>query len=271
MGRAGQRQCHAPSGCHLAESGMAFPLGKVVGIVGILGLGAHTLVGEVPVVLGVVPCGGMVVEVVFELLEQVIVIPEIIDAVHACQHIVVVVVLPRDAHVEVEVEGIEREQGGIGLLIDELQIVGAVLPHVQVDVLMPNLIGQADFAVRHGYHVPSQAAHGALAQPEGEVEGLVQFGAEVVGGANLGGYQFLAVIAQTHASLDGVLGIGLAHEFVGLVIVDVAQMDDAVVGLVIGRHTSLFLQYHDGVQLGSCRLLAALNQLLDGRAVEVGR
>ena len=182
-----------------------------------------------------------------------------------------VVMFPGDAQVNVQVERIKREQGGIGLLIDEFYGVRAMLALVQVDVLVPDLIGQAYLAVRLGYHVPGQATHGALTQPEGEVQRLVELVAEVIGRTHLCRYQFLVIIAQAHARLDGVFGIFLVHEFARCGVVDVAQADDAVIGLVVVGHTNHSLEYHDGVNLGPCRFLAAPDQLLDGRAVEMGR
>ena len=263
VGAACQRQRHAPAGGHLAEAGMAFPLGKIIGVVGIAGLGAHASAGEVPVILGVVLQAGMVIEIVLVLLE-------LADAVGTVQDIIVVVMLPGNAQVDIEVEGVEREQCGIGLLIDELQVFGAVLPLIQVDVLMPDFIGQADAAVRLGNHVPGQAPHGALAQSERKVQGLVEFVAEVVGAANLCRHQFLVVIPQAYAHLDGVLGIFLIDEFMGCGVVDVVQADDAVVGPVVIGYAGHPLENHDGIHLGPCGFFAPLNQFLDGRAVEVG-
>ena len=113
---------------------MAFPLGEVVGAVGIPCLGTHTGVGEVPVVLAVVLRPGVVTE-------EVLVPLEFGHAEVFVQYIIVVIVLPGDAHVKVQVERIQREQGGIGPLIDELQVIGAMTTLIDVDVLMPDFIG----------------------------------------------------------------------------------------------------------------------------------
>ena len=94
VGRRGQREGHAPAGAHLAESGVAFPLGEVVGVVGIACLGAHSRVGEVPVVLAVVLGVGVVIEVVIVGLE-------VADAVRIGHIIIVVVMLPGNAQVNI--------------------------------------------------------------------------------------------------------------------------------------------------------------------------
>ena len=97
---AGQWQRHAPTGRHFAEADVAFPLGKIISVVGITCLGSHTCMCEVPMILGVVLCTGMVIEIV-------LVFQEFADAVRTVQNIIVVLMLPCYTQVNIEVERVK--------------------------------------------------------------------------------------------------------------------------------------------------------------------
>ena len=141
---------------------------------------------------------------------------------------------------------------------------------IQVDILVPDLVRKTHVAVGLRTHVPSQSGHRALAQAEREIHFLFQLVIVVIGSANLRCHQLLGVIAQAQARLDGVVRIFFLHKFACLVVIDVPQVDDTVLGLVVPGHACHLLEEQDRVHLCPGCVLATVNQVVDGRTVEVG-
>ena len=120
-----------------AEPCMVLPLGKVVGIVGVLCFSPHASFSEIRLVLAVVTYPCMIVEIVFVVIEVdfTVLIPHTLGNV---------VVFPTQSQFTVKVHCIQREYFGIGLLVDVRKVVAIMSALVEILVyVMPELIAES--------------------------------------------------------------------------------------------------------------------------------